>query len=304
MSTAKIMITRTSPLTTVQDFGRKGHFGAGISASGPMDALSFARGGALLKTGATSGIEFTSNGLAFTLEGGDVRAAFTGGSSTLRINGTTREWGSVIELNAGDNIDLQPGKAGNYGYVRFDQDIDVPLVLDSRATNLVVGLGGFEGRALVQGDVLGLTDTTGGSAPMAAELTADSEALFRFVWGIHAERFSEAARAAFAATPFKISSKLDRMGVRLTDSAGIFQSEQILSLVSDPVVPGDIQILGDGTPIVLMRDHQPTGGYPRIGTLISTDLSRFAQMRPGREVRFEPVSVEHAHQLRQARRHQ
>ena len=79
------------------------------------------------------------------------------------------------------------------------------------------------------------------------------------------------------------------MGVKLEDAAGIFQDQRRLSLVSDAIVPGDIQILGDGTPIVLMRDHQPTGGYPRIATIVSADLDRFAQMRPGTAVIFRPV---------------
>jgi allophanate hydrolase subunit 2 len=84
------------------------------------------------------------------------------------------------------------------------------------------------------------------------------------------------------------------MGVRLTDPQQIFRNQRRLNLVSDAIVPGDIQILGDGTPIVLMRDHQPTGGYPRIATVVSADLDRFAQLRPGTEVRFRPVTLEHA----------
>ena len=87
------------------------------------------------------------------------------------------------------------------------------------------------------------------------------------------------------------------MGVRLDDPAGVFADASALSLVSDAIVPGDIQILGDGTPIVLMRDHQPTGGYPRIGTIISADLDRLAQLRPGHDVSFQPVTVEHARQI-------
>ncbi len=73
----------------------------------------------------------------------------------------------------------------------------------------------------------------------------------------------------------------------------MFAASRILSLVSDAIVPGDIQILGDGTPIVLMRDHQPTGGYPRIATIVSADLDRFAQMRPGEAVHFRAVTLEH-----------
>jgi allophanate hydrolase subunit 2 len=87
------------------------------------------------------------------------------------------------------------------------------------------------------------------------------------------------------------------MGVRLDDVTGVFAKTEILSLVSDAVVPGDVQILGDGTPIVLMRDHQPTGGYPRIATVISRDISRFAQLRPGTEVRFTALSPQRAEAL-------
>ena len=106
-------------------------------------------------------------------------------------------------------------------------------------------------------------------------------------------------RSARALSPgtLKVSTKLDRMGVRLEDPSGIFAASRALSLVSDAIVPGDIQILGDGTPIILMRDHQPTGGYPRIATVITADLDRLAQMRPGSELRFLPVTVAHAHTL-------
>src|SRR5690606_133066 len=119
----------------------------------------------------------------------------------------------------------------------------------------------------------------------------------RFIWGLHAEHFSRDVRQAFLAAPFRVTSVMDRMGVRLRDERGIFADRAILSLVSEPVLAGDIQILGDGTPILLMRDHQPTGGYPRIGTIIAADLDRFAQLRPGTPVVFAPVSVDHAHRL-------
>jgi 5-oxoprolinase (ATP-hydrolysing) subunit C len=119
----------------------------------------------------------------------------------------------------------------------------------------------------------------------------------RFVWGLHAGRFPAAVREAFVSTAFRISRRMDRMGVRLEDPEGVFAGAAHLSLVSDAIVPGDIQILGDGTPIVLMRDHQPTGGYPRIATVAAADLDRFVQLRTGSEVRFQPVTVRRAQGL-------
>jgi len=116
----------------------------------------------------------------------------------------------------------------------------------------------------------------------------------RVLWGLHADQFDTGVQAAFARSAFRVSSNLDRMGVRLLDPARVFHAQRRLTLVSDAIVPGDIQILGDGTPTVLMRDHQPTGGYARIATIVTADLDRFAQLRPGSEVRFRPVTLEHA----------
>lgn len=295
-----IEIGRASPLTTIQDSGRHGHFGEGISASGPMDAQAFARAGFLLATLATSGIEFTTAGIDFTVRGGNVSAAFTGGSFELMINGQSQPWESDYDLHEGDEVTITPGPAGNYGYVRFDGNIDVPEILGSRATNLIVGLGGFEGRALRAGDKLTLLAVpTGNGSAKKQQLNDEADAPFRFIWGIHADRFEAEVRNGFASGTFKVSAKLDRMGVRLEDPAGIFSNARILSLVSDAIVPGDIQILGDGTPIVLMRDHQPTGGYPRIGTLISADIDRFAQVRPGTSIQFKPTTIEQAQKLLQ-----
>lgn len=299
--TSSIKITRAGPLTTVQDYGRPGALVHGISASGPMDRAAFVRGTALAGTSATSGIEITQAGLAFTYSGPELAAAFTGGLFSLSIDGDSADWEAVHVLVDGAKVDIKPGVAGNYGYVRFAAEIGVPLVMGSRATNVIVGVGGYEGRALAADDTLPLEKAEPDKALLLSAVPHAADQPIRFVWGIHADNFDPAIRNAFVDAVFKISTRLDRMGVRLVDMAAVLARTQILSLVSDAIVPGDIQILGDGTPIVLMRDHQPTGGYPRIGTVITADLDRFAQLRPGAEVRFAPVTVAHADALRSGR---
>lgn len=285
-----LTITRAGPLATLQDEGRFGMLAHGISASGPMDAGAFRQAGAMLGRAGATGIEFTAAGLAFTAEG-PLRAACAGGDFVLAVNGNRREWPARIGLAAGDRVEITPGPAGNYGYLRFDRDVDLPAVLGSLSTNLAVGLGGYKGRALRAGDRIPLGGE-GASAPPAPAASGDGP--IRILWGLHADQFDAVLRTAFVRAAFTVSSSLDRMGVKLLDPAGVFRGQKRLSLVSDAIVPGDIQILGDGTPIVLMRDHQPTGGYPRIATVVSADLDRFAQMRPGAEVRFQPVTLEHA----------
>lgn len=292
-----LRILRAGPLTSLQDAGRPGLLRHGISASGPMDRGAFERAAGWLGAAGSTGIEFTTAGLSFSVDGG-LSMACDGGAFQLSIDGVAKAWPARAVLKAGSVVDIRPGAAGNYGYLRFDREIDVPLVMGSRATSSIAGLGGLGGRALLAGDVLefGATAPRQPSQHPAPALVKDGP--IRFIWGIHADRFDNTTRQRFITDALVVSPQLDRMGVRLSDRERVFAETRILSLVSDAVVPGDIQILGDGTPIVLMRDHQPTGGYPRIATVISADFDRFGQLRPGTEVRFEPVSVAHAEGLK------
>ncbi len=286
-----IKIIRVSPLATIQDLGRFGHLEHGISASGPMDKNAFLRAGGVLSSCATSGIEFTQAGLDFIVQGGDIKAAFFGGNFSLFINQKNRQWNSDYHLKTGDEVLIKPGKWGNYGYVRFNAEINLEKLLNSRSTNMIVGLGGFNGRALKMGDIVDLLPAEKAN-PNPVKQTDYQDNVFHFIWGIHAEYFNQKTRNQLTEKPFFISTQLNRMGVRLLDKSKVFANEKILSLVSDPIVCGDIQILGDGTPIVLMRDHQPTGGYPRIGTIISTEIDRFAQMRPNSKIYLNSISIE------------
>lgn len=295
---AALTILRAGPLTSIQDAGRFGMLRHGISASGPMDGGAFAQAGALAG-GGRGGVEFTMAGLEIRLERGQCRVGFAGGGFVVKHNGAVLDWPGAVMLDEGDTLAVTPGRWGNYGYLRFDADIDLPLVMGSMGTSSRAQLGGIDGRVLRAGDVIALSEDVGPA--METQPAAPVTGPIRVIWGLHADLFPQALRQRFLATPFAISSRLDRMGVRLEDAGGVFAEAVALSLVSDAIVPGDIQILGDGTPIVLMRDHQPTGGYPRIATVITADLDRFAQLRPGTPVAFEPVTVEHAHALLRSR---
>ena len=296
---AILSIARAGPLATVQDDGRFGMLRHGISASGPMDRRGFAEAGALAG-GGRGGIEITMAGIELRVQSGRCLVGLAGGHFVAKLNGKTHDWSSVARLKAGDELAVTPGAWGNYGYLRFDADLAIAPVMGSIATSSRARLGGLAGRMLQVGDVLELTGKAGTSARVAGS-PAPAAVPIRIIWGLHADLFDAAMRERFLTSEFAISRHLDRMGVRLEDAAGVFSGATILSLASDAIVLGDIQILGDGTPIVLMADHQPTGGYPRIGTIITADLDRFAQLRPGTPVAFEPVTVEHAHKLLRSR---
>jgi biotin-dependent carboxylase-like uncharacterized protein len=291
-----IRILRAGPLCSIQDSGRFGMLRHGVSASGPMDASAYRHAGQLAATAADSGIEFTAAGLEFAVEAGELRAGAAGGDFSLSVNGHRHDWPAAFGLRQGDHVTISPDCAGNYGYLRFDGLVGVPELMGSRATNLTVGLGGLGGRALRAGDRLDLGPPEQVEVPLIATPATVSGPI-RVTWGLHADLFLPAVRSRFVTARFRISNRLDRMGARLEDPDRVFSGVQALSLVSDAIVPGDIQILGDGTPIVLLRDHQPTGGYPRIATVIGADLDRFAQLRPGSELNFAAVTVVRAQTL-------
>ena len=296
---AILSITRAGPLASVQDEGRFGMLRHGISASGPMDRRAFGEAGALAG-GGQGGIEITMAGIELRVQDGRCLVGLAGGDFVAKVNGKRHDWPGAARLKVGDTLSVTPGRWGNYGYLRFDADLGIAPVMGSIATNSRTRLGGLAGRMLQVGDVIELVGKAA-LGPQAVVQSAQEAGAIRIIWGLHAGLFDVAVRERFLASEFIVSRQLDRMGVRLEDSAGVFAGSTILSLASDAIVLGDIQILGDGTPIVLMRDHQPTGGYPRIGTIVTADLDRFAQLRPGTPVAFTPVTVEHAHQLLRSR---
>ena len=292
---------RVGPLVSIQDSGRFGALGHGIAASGPMDRGAYELAAFLLKQAgrniAATALESAGGLLKFTLDASHVSAAFCGGQFNLKINGMAKQWNAVHVLKSGDEIEVSPGASGNYAIIRMDHEFLVPEVIGSCATNTIAHLGGHENRLIKAGDRISISPDLGSNVCSARKPPVHDDAPIRFVWGMHADMFSSHVRNGFTRNSFAISPMLNRMGVRLVDRKAVFGEKLDLSLVSDAIVPGDVQILGDGTPIVLMRDHQPTGGYPRIATLISADLDRFSQLRPGSRVRFCAVTVDNAQAL-------
>jgi allophanate hydrolase len=292
----ELRIERVGPMATIQDAGRQGYLADGISASGPMDRGAFALAASLIGIAGPSGIEVPAAPFEVQLLSGELHVGLAGGSFVGEVSGRPLAYPGAVRLRPGDRLGIRPGPAGNFAYLRFDRRLDIAPVLGSTATNMRVGLGGLDGRALVAGDVLKFSEA--GTQVGLGPAHKASEGPIRVLWGLHADLFSADVRQQFLRGRFELTVGMDRMGMRLRDCDGVFAAGVALSLVSDPVVPGDIQVLGDGTPIVLMRDHQPTGGYPRIATVLGEDLDRLAQMRPGTPIRFESVSLSRAHGLR------
>jgi biotin-dependent carboxylase-like uncharacterized protein len=183
-------------------------------------------------------------------------------------------------------------------YLAVEGGIAVPRVLGSASTYVRAGMGGLEGRPLRREDVVPLAIAR---APERVELRLPRpldgarDQPIRVILGPQQEFFTEEAVAALLGTDFHVSQSADRMGMRLDGPP--LRHRQGWDIVSDAIPTGAIQVPGSGQPILLLADHQTTGGYPKIATVASADLPVVGRRRPGDTLRFVTVTVEEAEEL-------
>lgn len=287
-------ILQAGPAISVQDQGRPGYRAQGLTVAGAMDAMALAEGAALLgQSPHTAAIEMAGSGGTFSVNH-DTRIALTGAVMAATIDGAPLAWNASHLLPAGATLTIGGARVGSYGYLHFGGGIDTPLVMGSRASHLRAGVGAL----LVDGDKLplGIDKSTG----VALTLTPDDHyngGIVRFIASMQTNDFSGETLERFGETTFSRDPRANRMGVRMGYEGRGFATGDALSIVSEVVVPGDIQIAGDGAPFVLMFECQTTGGYPRIGTVIPCDLPRIAQLQAGTELRFEFIDLSTARDL-------
>lgn len=292
MSDATFTVSFAGPLVTVQDAGRPGHMRYGVSASGPMDQLAFDTAHAALgNTPGTTGIEVSLGGLALQCTSGAVTLAVTGGAFVVEHRGQKLGAWCVLTVEKGDRVIIRGGKTGSWAYVAFAGTLSAESWLGSTATHAASGFGGG---VLRTGQTLRITsasvreERTGEIAP--PEFLADGP--LRVVTGPQDQHFSGDALARFLTEKFAVTDAYDRMGMRLRGSE--LELAGALSIPSEPVVRGSVQVSGDGVPTVLLADHQTTGGYPKIATVIAPDIERLVQLRSGDGFRFAAVSAAEA----------
>lgn len=298
---AHLLVLDCGPATSIQDAGRTGFQRQGLSPSGPMDALALAAANALVgNPPGTAGIEFALAGGRFRAVGGAVRLAFAGAPFGLRVAGEPMAGHRSFTLAEGEELALSSPREGVFAMLAISGGIDLPEALGSRAFHRRAGIGGLDGRALAAGDRLPVGSPPAGPDLALNPLALDTAKPIRVVLGPQEERFTRTGLATFLDGTFTVSASADRMGYAL-DGPAIEHGPEGFNIVSDATVFGSVQVPGGGRPIVLMADRQTTGGYPKIATVISADLGRIAQRRPGAPIRFAAVSVEEAVRLARER---
>ncbi len=275
--------------TSLQDFGRFHWQRHGVSPSGAMDRYSLALANALVSNVAGgAAIEFAVFGGSFVVEGGPVRVALAGAVATLKVDGMSVPPLTSVTAHDGQVITVDPARTGVFAYLAIEGGPDVAPMLGSRSLHLRSALGGLNGRLLRPGDKLPLNRVAEPRPERRiTRLPATEMQPFRVMLGPQDDLFSQAGIETFLSGTYKVSAEADRMGYRLTGPK--IEHKDGYNIVSDGIVTGAIQVPGAGEPIVLLADRQTTGGYPKIAAIISADLARFTQSRPGAEVRFAAV---------------
>jgi len=299
-----LAVLRPGPRTSLQDLGRGGLRAMGIPVAGAMDRIGLRLANALVGNPPGEGcLELTLSGPVLRVETDSVRIAVTG---PARIALTTpdgerrslapdRSW----RLERGDQLEIGPIIGSAIAYLAVGGGFAVPPVLGSLSTHLGAGLGPLGGRALGAGLLpLRRSEADAGPERSLTRPLPYGDGPIRVVPGPQAEAFTEDSLAILLSSTYTVGARSDRMGMRL-EGPKLHHRAQA-DIVSDGIVAGCVQVPGDGSPILLLADHQTTGGYAKIATAISADLPRLGRAVPGDRLIFRTVAVPQAEALRRA----
>ncbi len=291
--------------TTIQDRGRPGFQSAGVPVSGALDPDSLAIANALVGNAPEeAALEIRYSGPTILINSDQALVALAGTSTPLAISsdGVSSSLPSYrsIRVMRGSCIALPALSDSATAYIAIAGGFEIPSVLGSRSTYVRGGFGGFHGRSLQSGDEIPLRLESAGdrdelvlSTPPASTLPSS----IRAVAGPQSEHFTAEALEIFTSSDWRIGEKVDRMGMRLEGPR--LEHRHGHDIVSDGIVTGSIQVPGTGHPIILLADRQTTGGYPKIATVISSDLGAIGRARIGDILRFHIVTAAEAQIFRE-----
>lgn len=301
MTVGKIKIFKSGLLTLIQDKGRNGYQQYGVSVSGVMDSFSHRAANILVgnsENEATFEATIIGPGIEFA---DDMVIAVTGGDMSPEINKRPIPmWKSVL-VKAGDQLEFKAIKTGCRCYIAFAGGIDVPSIMGSKSTYTRGNIGGHEGRALKVGDVINITEPKKSLKELSGNWMSQDVYSYtnsieiRVVAGPQEDAFTYEGLKTFYSSEYTVSNECDRMGYRL--SGNEIQHKEGADIISDGITMGAIQVPGHGMPIIMMADRQTTGGYTKIANVITVDLPKVAQAKPGDKFTFRKVSIQEAHKL-------
>jgi biotin-dependent carboxylase-like uncharacterized protein len=301
-----IKVLKPGLATTVQDAGREGYYNVGIPLSGALDQYSFRAANLLVGNDESAAVlECTLMGPELEFER-DALIAVTGAAMTPRVDGTPAACNRALAVKAGSVVTFDIMRSGARAYIAVAGGIDVPVILGSRSTYGLGAFGGFQGRKLQPGDSVpvgeaGARAKPGKRLPDDLAMPLPKELELRVVPGLYFHRITEESAQTFFEDTWTVAPEADRIGYRYKQGRPLKfrERQQPFGAGSDPsnIVDagypyGSIQVPGGLEPIILHRDAVSGGGYAMIGTVISADMDKIAQMQPNNKARFVNVDLD------------
>jgi len=292
---SRILVETVGPASSVQDIGRAGAQRYGLTTSGAMDRVSLAIANALVGNAkAAAAIEIGPLPATIRAKAGDVRVALAGADRVASLAGRSVWINETMLVREGETLQLGAARSGVFTYLAFEGGIAGEPVYGSLSVSARAELGSPFPRPLRVGDELEVGSAAQGAPARRFKPLAVERGPIRVVLGPQDDHMTQDAVALFLSTEWRVSPKSDRMGYRL-EGPKLAHADGY-NIVSDGTVPGSIQVTGNGLPLALLADRGTTGGYPKIATIITADLPRFAQTQAGGRVRFAAVPIEEAQQ--------
>lgn len=309
-----IKILKPGLLSSIQDLGRYGYQKYGVIASGVMDPLAHRLANLLVGNNELEPtMEITLRGPTMKFEE-DMLISIAGADLSPTINGEAVSHWRPIFVKKGAELKFGYAKYGCRAYLAAAGGFAVPSVMESKSTYLRAEIGGYNGRALKEGDILKVPPPSVLSQKIfeslkgnqlftemdwtvAADLLPDlaDQSRIRVLPGRQFSLFKKDSQIAIFNDPFEVTAQSDRMGYRLKGKEMALEKQE--DMISEAVSFGSIQVPPDGNPIVLLADRQTTGGYPKIGQIATVDLPLIAQAKPGDSISFTEVTHEEAQRL-------
>ncbi len=282
----------------MQDLGRFGYGGIGMPTAGVMDSYAARIGNILVgNVENTAVLEMTLLGpvlefhqeTAIVISGADMRPC---------LNQRPVDMWRVLPVTSGDRLSFAGLLAGCRAYLAVAGGFDVPAIMGSASTYIRGKIGGYKGRALQAGDCLRIGQATGHPChgfQLPDDLLPIFDATVRVILGPQDSAFTQKGIDTFLGSEYVVAQDSDRMGYRL--SGPVIELRDSADIISDGIALGAVQVPAHGRPIIMLADHQTTGGYAKIAHVISADIPIVAQKKPGDILRFAAVSVQTAQQL-------
>ncbi len=293
-----ISILKSGISSTIQGSYREGYLQYGFPRSGPADSISMRAANFLVGNKPwESCIEMMAQGPTMEFDC-SLQIAICGAAMTPKINGIEVSQNQSIVVKKGDKLSFKPSANGLFAYLAIGGSMDIPEYFNSTSTYLPSNTGGYKGRQLKAGDRINMKYNHINpqiELPNFMKFIPINHLKIRVLAGPERALFSKNDIKLFYSNLYKVSSESNRIGIKTTTDKKLQLKDS--DIISSAILPGTIQIPSNGLPMIMMNDHQTTGGYKRIANVISHDLDHLSQSIPRSLISFREISLGKASEL-------